>query len=268
MKTVEIRVKKLMEQAGGDWGIMIEDIQNDISWGYEAHTPFPAESIIKIPIMAAVFSAAENRQLRLSDCVSMNQGDQVGGAGALQYVTPGIELSIYDLLVLMIVQSDNTATNMLIDLVGMEAIQQTLLEAGMKNSRFQRKLMVYPAREHLQNIVTAADVSFMLRKMAAGQLVSRHACEQMIQIMKWQQYRNGLPSQLPSPSGKIAGEIPKWELAHKTGWDLNRQHDAGILYTGQRTMIISVLSENVSSKTALDVLGEIGKAVYDYALNN
>ncbi|GIN97764.1 serine hydrolase [Siminovitchia terrae] len=268
MKTAEMQIKKLIDQAGGDWGIMVEDVENDISWGYRTVASFPAESVIKIPIMAAVFSAAENKELKLCDHVKVHLDDRVGGAGALQYLTPGIELSVYDLLVLMIVQSDNTATNVLIDLVGIEHIQQTLSETGMKDSSFQRKLMVYPAQSDLQNTVTVADVNLMLRKLIDGQLVSRHACEQMIQILKWQQFRNGLPSKLPSPMPKMAGGIPKWELAHKTGWDTDRQHDVGILFTGNRTMIVSVLSDNVSSETAWNVMGDIGKIIYDYALNS
>src|SRR5699024_5872620 len=103
---------------------------------------FAAQSIIKVPIMAAIFTAYENGEFFLSEKRTIRKEDLVGGSGVIQHLSPGTELSIYDLMMLMIIQSDNSATNILIDLVDFELINQVMQEGGMRDSRLNKKLMI------------------------------------------------------------------------------------------------------------------------------
>ncbi|MFC7395295.1 serine hydrolase [Scopulibacillus cellulosilyticus] len=262
MEKLKEDILTMIEKAGGTWGIVIEDLDRNLRWGINEHVQFPAESVIKIPIMAAVFSAVEKQQISLSEEIVLKRENLVGGSGILQHLTPGIRLPVFDLLTLMIVQSDNTATNMLIDLAGIKHIQQTLRDIGMEESSFQRKLIIYPADTNKRNVITASDISVLLNALATGKIVSRHSCQQMINIMKKQQIRNGLPAYLPDPDPEMIGGMPKWELANKTGWSGDRQHDVGILYAGDRTVTITALSQGVNSAIALDTLAKIGKGIY------
>ncbi|RXT02780.1 serine hydrolase [Ammoniphilus sp. CFH 90114] len=255
----------IIEDAGGTWGIVAEDLNHQLRLEYGEQVSFTAESIIKIPIMAAVFAEVEKQQLSLSDLVLLKREDLVGGSGVLQHLSPGIQLPVYDLLMLMIIQSDNTATNLLIDLVGTKQVQQTMADLEMLDSQFHRKLMVYPAEIVEKNRITAADVSLLLKKLATGSFLSHKACQQMINILKKQQIRNGLPAYLSAHNPAFIGEPPSWQLANKTGWDTGAQHDVGIFYIGQRTMTITVLSKDVDAIVALDAIARIGREIYHYA---
>ncbi|MFT9848283.1 serine hydrolase [Aneurinibacillus sp. REN35] len=265
MEALEACILQLIKEAGGTWGIVIEDLDEDKQWRWNAGELFLAESLIKVPIMAAVFAAIEEKRIHLHEYVCVQKEEIVGGTGILQHLTPGIQMTIYDLLTLMIIQSDNTATNIIIELIGLENIRKTLMELEMKASQFHRKMMIYPAHIESKNVINAHDASILLKKIATGTFLSRHVCGQMVQILKKQQFCDGLPSMLPVQYTNLIGGIPKWKFASKSGWDDDRQHDIGILYIGQRTFTISVLSKGSDALRAKQALGKIGLAVFEYA---
>lgn len=266
MKALQEKIESMMTEIQGHWAVAIHDLNTNESFALNEHDQFKAQSMIKVPIMAAVFAAYEQKQLSLSDKVPLRREDIVGGAGVLPHLTVGLELPIYDLITLMIIQSDNTATNMLVDIVGFEAIQTIMEQAGMKDSCFRKKLVIYPAVEDdIENYISAADMNLFLSQLAKGQIISGYSSRHMITIMKHQQYRNALPFYFPTPiESDIIGVGPKWELAHKTGWDTGCQHDGGILYVGDRSIAMTVLSQNVNNVEALLTIAKIGKAVFDH----
>jgi beta-lactamase class A len=256
-------IGKLMEETGGQWGIFLEDLRTGERLGFAEHQRFYAASLIKVPIMTAVFAEAYAGRLALTDKLRLRRDDQVGGAGVLQHMTPGIELTVYDVVTLMIIQSDNTATNMLIDLVGTDVIRAAMSRTEMANSSFYNKLMIVPAEPEGYNEVTAADMGSHFRYLATGKVISYNSCLHMIDILKRQQHRDRIPCHLPDPEGDVIGMLPKWELANKTGTVTNITHDAGILYVGGHAVTICALSKDVDAKAAGDMMGRIGRMVYD-----
>lgn len=268
MQQLKLKIEEHIANAGGVWGIVLEDLDEEKIWSLNEEEPFYAASVIKLPIMAAVFALAEQGELGLSETLPLTREDQVGGAGVLQYMTPGTRITIYDLLTLMIIQSDNTATNMLIDLVGVKHIQKTMVDLGMKRSVFYNKLMVVPVQLIERNKITATDVARLLKKFATGQSTSLHASEQMIEIMKKQQLKNGFLAYLPEDDSAIVGTNPKWQLASKSGSVTGIQHDVGIFYVGNRTMTLTALSSGCEKLDAQKALAKIGEEVYLYMVND
>ncbi|QRG66543.1 serine hydrolase [Brevibacillus choshinensis] len=260
MERLRQRLSALLAKAEGTWGVVVEDLDRGTRFEHQASASFIAESVIKVPIMAAVYAAADLGQFAMEDRLALRKEDLVKGSGLLHALSPGLKLTIRELVTLMIIQSDNTATNVLIDLIGKERIDLTMHELGMRESAFSRKLMIYPVDIAENNTITAGDVARMLGKLATGTFLSHRACEDMMAIMKKQQVRNGLPSLLPTAEGQ-----PDWEIACKSGWDTGRQHDAGVLYVGERRLSIVALSQDVRPESALGVLGQLGKEVYEYA---
>lgn len=257
---LEKKLSAIIGQAKGTWGVVVEEL-SATGGVYFEHLPdelYIAESVIKVPIMAAVFAASEQGKFRLEDHLSLRKEDLVGGSGILYALSPGLKLSIRDLVTLMIIQSDNTATNILIDLVGKQQIDQTMQDLGMRKSYYSRKLMIYPLDVTENNMITAGDIARMLGQLATGRYLNQRACTEMIAIMNKQQVRNGLPSQLPNE------QEPTWELPCKSGWDTGRQHDVGILYTNHRCFSVTALSQDVTPQAALHTLGLLGRAVYDF----
>lgn len=263
MEELKQTIEQIVKETCGTWAIVFEDIDKQKIWAMNEDRSYTAASIIKLPIMAAVFSMADQGKIRLSDTLEVKREDLVGGAGVLQHLTPGVELTIYDLVTLMIIQSDNTATNMIIEKVGCEQIQQTMKQLEMNNSFFFNKLMTVPVKAEGRNQVTARDVSTFLKRTVKGQFSSYYACEKMIDIMKRQQIHY-LSDGFPENNLKHIGVQPDWVFASKTGHVADSYHDAGILYLGNRTVTIAVFSENCDKNTALFALSRIGKEIYTY----
>ncbi|HJF31566.1 MAG TPA: class A beta-lactamase-related serine hydrolase [Sporosarcina psychrophila] len=268
MKNLSTIIQDLIENTTGTWGIVLEDLDLHDKWIWNGDEVFYAASVIKVPIMAAVFSAIQRESMKLSDQILLEKEDFVGGSGVLQHLTPGTSLTLYDLITLMIIQSDNTATNILIDLIGVEDIQQTMREAGMEKSTFYNKLMTQSIITKGINQVTALDMAKLLKEIVTGRMVSAYAGVQMIEIMKKQQIRDCLPEKLPSPySALMNGEV-RWDLANKTGWIPSVRHDVGIFYVGQRKLIASVLSKEVDDLQSKQILADIGLEIYNYLITN
>lgn len=260
-------ILELVEKAGGQWGIVLEDLTTSERWALNEHQRFYAASLIKVPIMTAVYAEAYAGRFALEEKRKLRREDLVGGSGVLQHMSPGTEIAIADLVALMIVQSDNTATNILIDLIGKEAIRAVMARTEMNNSQFYNKLMIVPAEREGNNEVTAADMANHYRYLATGSIISLHSCQQMIDILKKQQIRDCLPLFLPNPEGEIIGMLPLWELANKTGTVNNIQHDTGILYVGDKAVTVCVLSKDVEAKRARETIGHIGRVVYEHLVS-
>lgn len=258
------KINKITKQAGGTWGIALEDLSTHETWASNGNEVFYAASVIKVPILISAFSAFEQSELSLDDKVELRREDLVGGSGVLQHMTPGTFLTVYDLLTLMIIQSDNTATNMVINLVGKEKVQQTMEDLGLEKSKFFNKLMIVPANRVGVNQITATEMTSMLKQMVTGEVVSLHACVQMIDMMKKQQLQNCLPARLAELDSEIIGIPFEWELAHKTGSIVGACHDVGIFYVGNRTMIVAVLSKGLDDILAPKIISDIGWEVYQY----
>lgn len=264
MDGLQKAIESCIGKAEGNWAVAAEEITNGSTFILQGDRPYYAASLIKVPIMAAVFKLAEKGELRLRDRVTLEAEDQVGGCGVLQHMSPGIKLPVHDLVTLMMIQSDNTATNMLIDFVGMERIQSVMREIGMTQSEIHHKLMIVSADRKATNCVTAMDMTTVLRLLAKGKCVSLHASQQMIRIMKQQQLSNGFTSSLPAPQEPVVGSINEWEAASKTGNVDGITHESAILYAGQRAVVITMLSEDASEWQAQETIAEIGKSIYSY----
>lgn len=258
------QITNILEAAGGTWGISLFDSDTKESWELNEHKPFYAASVIKIPIMITVFAASERKEITLSNSLTLKREDMVGGSGILQYMTPGTDFTIYDLIILMIIQSDNIATNMLIDLVGVEAFKETMKDIGLRVSKFHHKMMTIEADREGINVITAHEMTNMLQKLATGKIISVHACEQMIDILKKQQIRHSLPAKIPEQDKPVIGSLKQWELANKTGNVTGIRHDIGIFYVGKRTFIASILSIEVDDLASPEIIAEIGLAIYNY----
>lgn len=268
LTTLHSDISQLLEETGGQWGVYLEDLQTGEKLTMNEHQSFYAASLIKVPIMTTVFAEVYVGNLALETKIKLRREDLVGGAGVLQHMTPGTELTIQDLVTLMIIQSDNAATNIMIDTVGKKNIRKLMRKTEMTGSQFHNKLMVVPAELEGFNEVTAADMGKHLRYLATGKVISYDSCLKMIAILKQQQHRDRIPHHLPDPDGDVIGMLPKWELANKTGTVNNITHDTGILYVGQQAVSVCLLSKDVEEKTAAQTMARIGRMVYDLYKQN
>ena len=177
------------------------------------------------------------------------QALRVEGTGVLKALAPGLEPTWSDLATLMITVSDNVATNLIIDRLGMEAIRAWIDKAGLVETRIERRMMDRTVMSAGQgNWTSAADMETLLAGIASGTCVSREASREMRRVLEAQQIQDRLPRRL--------GEGVR--VANKTGNFSDVIHDAGIVTWPGGTLLITVLTQGMRSPwLAIDTLAEI-----------
>ncbi|MDH4123353.1 MAG: class A beta-lactamase-related serine hydrolase [Thermoplasmata archaeon] len=133
----------LMKKVPGSMGVYIKHIERHEEISIEAEKIFPLGSIFQIPIMVEVFRQVEKQRLSLDDKIELTDGVKSVGSGILQFLSPGLTISVTDLLVLMMTVSDNTATDILWKKIGVQSVNMMLRELG-----FTRTNCYIPNREY------------------------------------------------------------------------------------------------------------------------
>ena len=214
----DARLQAIVDTTDGVMGVAALDLVGDDDFLINADQVFPQGSAIKIPILMEVYQQAEAGQFALSDRRPLTEAVKVGGSGLLETLGTGSELTIYDLCVLMISISDNTATNMLIDLVGMENVNQTMADLGLQDTRLQRKMMDTAARARGdENLSTPAEAAQIMEMLHRGTFISRDASDAMLAILRTTgggDIAAGVPDDvtIPFKPGGIPGVSTEWAL--------------------------------------------------------
>jgi beta-lactamase class A len=262
----------------GTAGVVIKDLTTGRTLTLNEHEPFPAASIIKLPILWAFFEQVEAGQVTADERITLSAADQVGGSGVLYTLAPGLNLTLLDLATLMITVSDNTATNILIDRLGLDAIGRTIANLGLTNTQLQRKMFDYDrARLGFDNLTTPADTATLLTYLISpphssvlsphsslltphSSSLTPHSRETMLYMLEQQQFNERLSRELPNND--------TIRFAHKTGTLSHSEHDAGILYIHNRPFILVALTKNLThSADAAHFCGQLGRLVYDYCIS-
>jgi beta-lactamase class A len=198
-----------------------------------------AASTIKVPILAAALGEVAAGRLDLAQ-PSAIPPQRSGGSGVLQALAYLHTLTLADLLTLMIIVSDNTATNVVIDLIGMERINQFCSDAGLNGTVLRRKMMDAEAvRLGLENTTTAHDQARLLDAIAWRNLLPPPLRAFALQALERQQFNDGLPSLLPD-------EVI---VAHKTGELPGVRHDVGVITgTNGRQAVVAVLLSGIDAE--------------------
>lgn len=196
--------------------------------------PLVAASVIKIPVMVEAFAQLEEGRLSADEKVTVRAEDKKPSCGALTYMQDGLTVSVMDLITLMIILSDNTATNLLIDRVGIDNVNCRMEALGIPGICLRRKLFdAEMSRRGIINTVTARGVGMLLERMAAGTLLSPEQDVQMLSILCNQRL-----------NGKLPFFLHGVKIAHKTGEDDGTTHDVGVIYA-KKPFVVCMLSNNV-----------------------
>ena len=175
--------------------------------------------------------------------ITVHRKDCVPSCGVLTYLHDDVKLQVIDLITLMIIVSDNTATNVLIDLLGIDNINARIRALGFEKTILNRKLFdAEKAKLGLHNYITAEEVGALLEMMYRGTLVSEAASARMISIMKDQQLNHKIPY-LIDPMPQAAAS------AHKTGEDDNTTHDAAIIFSREPFILYICSNDYGCNKT-------------------
>ena len=217
-------------------GAYVLDPEGGLGYGVRADEPFFGASVMKIPVMVAVYRKIDEGELALSDSFETEEADWAAGAGWLQWEEAGIGHTVEDYLYMMMTQSDNVATNALIRKVGgREHVNEVAKDLGARNTVLRQPVTSERAIvTGLDNQTTPRDMATMLSRVATGDAASEISCEDMLYLM----YQNVTDRWLE------AGLPDDIYAANKTGWLYKVYDDAGVVQEGEHPYVVAIFSKH------------------------
>jgi len=227
------RLEELLDGIPGKLTVYYKNLATGESMDHNGDVPMMAASVIKIPILIETFRQMREGMLKKDQLYVLKEGDKMPSCGCLNRMHEGMNLTVQDLYNLMIILSDNTATNILIKLLGgMGAINDSLAGMGYRTCRVNRLLFDAEASARgVENYVSGTEIADMLEKMYRGELIDEASSQEMLEILKSQRLKNKIPFY-------FQGCVP---IAHKTGEDDSITHDVGIIL-GRQPFVLCCLS--------------------------
>jgi len=223
---MEIEIAGVAKSFRGQLGVAAVNLGTGETIAVNADIRFPTASTIKTAVMVEAWQQIVDGQLALDTVIPLKESDKVGGAGVLNGMHDGLGVTVADLIHLMIVLSDNTATNMLIGRVGTARVNHRLEAYGLRETKLFRPTFrdgradVLPdlEREFGLGMTTPREMARLMALIAEGKAVSRAASEAMLATLRRQQDRAMIPR-------FISGDA-RLQIGNKTGTD-EEKHEKG-----------------------------------------
>jgi beta-lactamase class A len=271
LQRLQASIERTTTSVNATWGIYAKSLETGEEVALHADAEMETMSTIKLPLMTEVFEQIKAGKFALSDKYTYADADTRGGTGVIRSLSPGAVLTVKDLITLMVIVSDNTATDVLYRMVGGPAAVNARMEAlGLKTTRAQTfaapwfdALRAAPSPEafyrdgkHPFGLTTPREMSTLLEKMERGTLVDKPSSELMLQIMRGQLYRTRIPRYLTG-----------YRIPHKTGDFLPFVgDDVGVLEAPGKTIILSIFTGHHfgSGEMLENAIGLVAKDVGDY----
>lgn len=244
--SLDERIQATIQAFQGTVSIYAKNLDTGKTYGLREDQPVRTASTIKLPIMVALFRAVYDGKAKWSETLLLRDEDKVSGSGVLHELSGGVRLPLGDVMHLMIVVSDNTATNLIIDRITADAVNEEMDRYGLTRTRSLRKVrgdgnaLKAPAGwskagrlEENQRfglgISTPHEMVILLERIAQGQAVNAQSSKEMIEVLKRQQYKDGI--------GRRLGGI---EVASKSGALDALRSDVGIVFAKQGRIAIAI----------------------------
>ena len=266
--TLESRLVPLIDAHKGKVAVAVKNLKSGETFLYHADDPMPTASLIKFPVMIETYRQAAEQAIDLDTKVTLRQEDKVPGSGILtDHFSAGASFPLRDAVHLMIVYSDNTATNLVLDVIGIGSTAATMEKLGYPNTKihakvFRRDTSVFPERSKQFGLgsTTAAEMIRLCEALWDKGLVSPEACAAMLKHLRACEDKDKFPRFLP----------PGTKVAFKTGSVDASRTAAGIIECAQGPVALCVLTDgNADHRWVPDNAGnrlcaDIARAVFDH----
>ena len=271
LQRLQASIERTTKSVNATWGIYVKSLESGEEIAVNPDRRMETMSTIKIPLMVEVLEQVKAGRFKLTDKYTFVQADSQPGTGTIQRLDPGAVMTVKDLITMMIIVSDNTATEVLYRMVGgPDAVNRRLDALGLTTTR----AMAIPSKWFAANRAAASSEQFyregknpfgystpremgrLLEMMERGTLVDKPSSDLMLQIMRGQLYRTRIPRY-----------VTGYRIPHKTGDFLPYVgDDVGMLETNGRTIVISIFTgDHYGSGEALEnAIGLVAKDVADY----
>jgi beta-lactamase class A len=217
---------------------------------------YQSASLIKLPILLEALRQIDAGIQSKDSLVTLRETEKIGDTGVLQAMNAK-KLPLLDLLSLMIIVSDNTATNLVLDLVGIGSINSTISRIGMTKTVLQRKMLDFDAKQSgCDNFTTAADIALCLKEGIDGGILNNDSRKRFHSFLLQQQFKDKLPVYIDNTLLKIG---------NKTGELPGVEHDCGIITYGNKQVFIAVLIDGLSeAESGKSTIRQIGKHINSF----
>lgn len=266
-KSIEGAIQPLIKGYEGDVAVAAYHFESDTHWSTRGDVVMPTASLIKLPIMVEAYRQAAAGKVQMNQRIELTKEDMVQGSGILtSHFSPGTTMSLRDAIRLMIVYSDNTATNLVIDAIGLPATTAAMKELGYPETQlhakvFRRDLSIAPDRSEKYGLgsTTSKDMVKLITRLKRGELVSSEATEAMLDHLLQCDDKSRFPLLLPATV----------KVAHKTGSVTRVRTDAGLLMGPGCTIALCVLTDNnkdirwTDDNAGNKLSADIAKSIYE-----
>ena len=231
----------------GNAGLIVLDADGRTLYERSADDTFPAASVIKIPILMAVYADAAEGRVSLDERLAV--GEHKPGTGVLGRVPGVTELTLRDHATLMTIVSDNTSTNRVMERLGVERIAERMREWGCKRTKLQRKMFDFEAANRgLDNVASPREIVGLLLRLLRGELVDRATSDAVIAVLEGTQDDALIRRYLPAGT----------RVAHKTGSLEKVRNDAAVIWGSRPVIAAGFVSGVPDIRPARSLLGLLG----------
>lgn len=254
-------IKKYLETRIGTYAFFFEDLESGFCYGYNENVQMTSAGCMKLPIAVSAIKYVEDGKGSFLDKVTINEDDKVYGTGIIHEFN-NREYTFFELLVAMLIQSDNTAANKLMDIIGMDTINYDIQNQGLRNTKLNRKTADERAvSSGTENITSALDLSKIWSNLYNSSYLSQKNSQMLIDILQRQQIKNKLALYIPDDL--------KYEISSKTGDKRGVENDTALLHLQKGSFDFTVLSMGIPNSVYGTVtLAKCGKMMWDSVMNN
>lgn len=249
-------IKRYLETRDGIYSFYFEDLESGYTYSLNEDEEMPAAGCIKVPIAMAVMKNVEKGEIALEDLVEIEDGDKVEGYYGIINEFENKKYTIKELIVAMLIQSDNTAACKIINIVGMDKINELIKELGLNST----KLKKYPSNIKLddkkENVTTSYDLSKALKILKDSQVLTKENSEFLLNVLKRHQPTSRIPFYLPR-------EV-QMKTVNKIGTLDHVENDMVLISTEKGDFIFTVMSKNLPCNVyGVTSIARSGKMMYD-----
>jgi beta-lactamase class A len=230
---LEADIHEVDRSLDGVMGVAIEDLSSKQTFFLQPDEVFPQASSIKVAVLAELYRQAQQGKLKLTDLYTVQKSDLVQDSDIMNGLTPGVtRITLRDLATMMVAVSDNSATNVLIDRVGMNNVNSLLDSLGLSHTRLRRKMMdVKAAGEGRENVSTPREMMTLLEALYLGKVLNKEMTDDFFRMLSTHK-DSWMPRLLPDDL----------KIANKPGALEGVRNDSGVVFVERRPYILCVMT--------------------------
>jgi len=251
---LESSITDVDKNLDGVLGVTIVDLTDSHQYNLHADDVYPQASSIKIAVLAELYRQAQQGKLKLTDFYTVTASDLVPDSDIMGGLTPGVtKLTLRDLATIMVAVSDNSATNVLIDRVGMDNVNALMTSLGLPHTRLRRKMMdLKAAGEGRENVSTPREMATLLEQLYRGKVLNKEMSDDFFKVLSTHK-DSWIPRYLPEGL----------KIANKPGSLEGVRNDSGVIFLEHRPYIICVMTTYLRHESdGEDAIAHISQAAY------